>query len=135
MIAIRQQRGAALFVGIFLITVVVVFAAVVALTSSTQQLSQARASLAELAWYTAIGRLDAEVQSIVGGGGCSNTTESINGFTVDIGCMPDDPQAVSEGGEPYEIYTVTVSAQQGSTSSAVFVRRSATAQIVAGDTP
>lgn len=135
MINLRRQRGAALFVGIFLITVVVVFAAVVALTSSTQQLGQARASLAEKAWYTAIGRLDAEVQNIVGGGGCSNTTENIYGFTVDIGCMPDDPQSVSEGGELYEIYTVTVSARQGNIGSAAFVRRSVTSQIVSGDSP
>ncbi len=127
MISIRQQRGAALFVGIFLITVVVVFAAVVALTSTTQHLSQARAGLAEQAWYTATGRLEIETQRIADKLGCTNANEMVGNFAVTISC--DGLQSVTEGGKSYDIHTISVSVTQGSTSSAVFVRRSVRAQV------
>lgn len=127
MIKLRQQRGAALLIGIFLITVVVVFAAVVALTSSTQHLGQARAGLAEQAWYTAIGRLEEETQSIARGNGCANASEAANNFVLTVSC--DGLQNITEGRQSYEIHTVSVSARQGSTGSAVFVRRSVRAQV------
>lgn len=134
MIAIRQQRGAALFVGIFLITVVVVFAAVVALTSATQNLSQARAGLAEQAWYAAVACLEEAAQEIVQSNSCPPGCSGVaSGFTVTLDCP--GPESVTEGGNTYEIYSVGASARHGDLNSAVFVRRSVAAQIVSGDTP
>lgn len=134
MIAIRQQRGAALFVGIFLITVVVVFAAMVALTSATQHISQARAGLAEKAWYAALACLEEAAQEIVNSNSCPSSCSSVaSGFTVTLDCP--EPESVTEGGNTYEIYFVGASAQQGDLNSAVFVRRSVASQIASEGSP
>lgn len=126
MIAIRQQRGAALFVGIFLITVVVVFAAVVALTSATQNLSQARAGLAEQAWYAAIARMEEGVQDAVCDDICpTDSAASVFGFSTTLNCAE---AAVEEGGENYTVFSIDVTAEQGSLDDAVFVRRTLRAQ-------
>ncbi|MDZ7791040.1 MAG: hypothetical protein U5L08_11225 [Xanthomonadales bacterium] len=127
MINIKQQRGAALFVGIFLITVVVVFAAVVALTSATQNLSQARAGLAEQAWYAAVARMEAGIQDIVGSNACpAGGTSNLFGFATTLTCTAS---SVSEGGATYGVYSVEVTASQGSLSSAVLVRRTVRTQV------
>lgn len=127
MIKIRQQRGAALFLGIFLITVVVLFAAVVALTSSTQHLSQARAGLADGAWYAAVARMESAVQYVVANDSCpTGGTDSFAGYSTDLGCSVAN---VSEGGATYGVYSLQATASQGSLTSAVFVRRSVRGQI------
>jgi len=127
MISMRQQRGAALFVGIFLITVVVLFAAVVALTSSTQHISQARAGLAEQAWYAAVARVETAVQEIVASDACpSGGSSSVFGFDTILTCSS---QPVSEGGADYGVYSIVVSARQGSLSNAVLVRRTVRLQV------
>ncbi|WP_376690388.1 hypothetical protein [Wenzhouxiangella sp. EGI_FJ10409] len=127
MITIRQQRGAALFVGIFLITVVVVFAAVVALTSASQHISQARAGLAEQAWYAAVARLEDGIQEVLASENCPPTgTQTVFEFRTTLDCSSIE---VSEGGETYAVYTLSVSAEQGDLDRAVFVRRSLSSQI------
>jgi Tfp pilus assembly protein PilX len=132
MIKIRQQRGAALFVGIFLITVVVLFAAVVALTSSTQHLSQARAGLATQAWYAAVARAEAGMQAAVCDDLCpTSSSSSVHGFSTLLSCQS---VVVQEGGEMYTVFNIDVSASQGGLSDAVFVRRTLRAQATdAGD--
>ncbi|RFF32707.1 hypothetical protein [Wenzhouxiangella sediminis] len=128
MIKIRQQRGAALFVGIFLITVVVLFAAVVALTSSTQHLSQARAGLAEQAWYAAVARIETAIQSITLNHACpAGGSANVLGYETFLACSET---TVDEGGNSYEIYALEVTASRGSLSDPVFVRRSVRAQVV-----
>jgi len=127
MIAIRQQRGAALFVGIFLITVVVVFAAVVALTSSTQHLSQARAQMADQAWYEAIGRIEEAVQYVVRNDNCpSGGTTTLFNFSTTLSCTKT---SVSEGSDTYGVYNLEVTASQGSLSGAILVRRTVRSQV------
>jgi len=127
MIAIRQQRGAALFVGIFLITVVVVFAAVVALTSATQHISQARAGLAEQAWYAAVARMESEIQFIVDNNACpAGGNTSLFGFSTNLNCTAE---TASEGGASFGIYSLEVTARQGNLSSPAFVRRSVRGQV------
>lgn len=127
MIAIRRQRGAALFVGIFLITVVIVFAAVVALTSASQHISQARAGLAEQAWYAAVARMEEAIQETVNGSSCpAGGTANRFGFATSLSCSAS---SVSEGGETYGVYSLEATASQGSLSSAVLVRRSVRSQV------
>ncbi len=127
MIKLRQQRGAALFVGIFLITVVVLFAAVVALTSSTQHLSQARARLAEQAWYAAIARMESEIQQAIDASACPGTGSSNTfGFTTQSTCSLS---TVQEGSATYNVFSISVSAAQGSLSTPVYARRSVRAQV------
>lgn len=127
MITIRRQRGAALFVGIFLITVVVVLAAMVALTSSTQHISQARASLAEQAWYAAAARMEVAVQFVISNNACpGGGPGSFNGFATALSCSAT---TVSEGGSSYGVYSLEASASQGNLGSPTFVRRSLRAQV------
>lgn len=127
MITLRQQRGAALFIGILLITVVVVFAAVVALTSSTQHLGQARAGLAQQAWYAAVARMEGAIESILSIDACpAGGSASTLGYDTVLSCSSE---SVSEGGDDYEVYTLEVTASQGSLSDPVFVRRSVRAQV------
>lgn len=134
MIKMRQQRGAALFVGIFLITVVVVFAAVVALTSSTQHLAQARAGLAQQAWYAAVACLEEATQEIASGNTCPpGCSSAVGGYSVTLSCPA--PETVTEGGNTYEIYNLEVTARRGDPASAVFVRRSIAAQVLSGGSP
>jgi hypothetical protein len=127
MIRLRQQRGAALFVGIFLITVVVLFAAVVALTSSTQQLSQARAGLAEGAWYAAVARMETAVQYVVNNDACPpGGASAFAGYSTTLNCSVT---SVSEGGRSYGVYSLEAGASQGNLGTAVFVRRSIRGQV------
>lgn len=127
MIAIRQQRGAALFVGIFLITVVVVFAAVVALTSATQHISQARAGLAEQAWYAAVARMETGIQEVVASNACpAGGSTGLFGFNTTLTCSSS---SVSEGGATYGVYSLEVTASQGSLSDAILVRRTVRSQV------
>jgi hypothetical protein len=107
--------------------VVVVFAAVVALTSSTQHISQARAGLAEQAWYAAVARLEAGIQQTVSGGGCpAGGSSNVFGFTTTLSCSAS---TVSEGGTSYGVYSLEVTASQGSLASAILVRRSVRSQV------
>ncbi|QKK02552.1 MAG: hypothetical protein HND55_07790 [Pseudomonadota bacterium] len=131
MIGLRQQRGAALFVGIFLITVVVVVAAVVALTSATQHLSQARADLAEQAWYAAVARLEGAAQHIADNDACPPTgAQALFDFQTVLDCAR---QPVDEGADSYGVYTLDVTASRGNLNEAVFVRRTIRSQVMDGD--
>lgn len=134
MIAMRQQGGAALFAAILLITVIVVFAAVVALTSSTQHISQARAGLAEQAWYAAVARLETEIQSIIATDSCpGGGAENRSGFETTLACSAI---SVDEGGQSYTVYSLEVTARQGDLSNPVFVRRMVRGQVTdLEDTP
>jgi len=127
MITFRRQRGAALFVGILLITVVVVLAAVVALTAGTQHLGQARTALAEQAWYAAMARLESGIQQAVTGNVCpAGGSAELFGFATTLTCTAS---SVSEGGMSYAVYNLEVTASQGTLSSPILVRRSVRSQV------
>ena len=123
-----RQRGAAIFVAIFLITVVVLAAALVALTSVTQHTGQARAGQAERAWYAALARIESEVGGIIGADACpaGSATQTVFGFETTLSC---DRTEVTEGEIIYGVFSLLATARHGSSSSAIFVRRSVTAQI------
>lgn len=127
-----RQRGAAVFVAIFLITVVVLAAALVALTSVTQHTGQARAGQAERAWYAALARIEGEVGGIIGSDACpaGAASQTLLGFETTLSCARTE---VTEGEIAYGVFSLLATAQQGNTSSAIFVRRSVRAQITTGD--
>ncbi|QOC23827.1 hypothetical protein IC757_06800 [Wenzhouxiangella sp. AB-CW3] len=127
MMSMHQQRGAALFAAIFLITVITVAAAAIALTSATQHTGQARALLAEQAWYAAMARLESEIPSILGSNSCTpGGQESLFGFQTTFFCDADDE---TEGDTSYRVYTLEAGARQGSIGQTIFVRRTVRAQI------
>jgi hypothetical protein len=125
-----RQRGAAIFVAIFLITVVVLAAALVALTSVTQHTGQARAGQAERAWYAALARIEDEVSGIITTDACPGaSTQEVFGFETTLSC---DRTEVNEGAMTYGVFSLLATARQGDTDSAIFVRRSVRAQITTG---
>mgnify|MGYP005853067453 CR=1 FL=1 len=121
-----SQRGSALFVAVFLIAVVAVLAAAVALTSVTQQLGSARALQAEQAWYAAVGRIELEAPGMLTAGSCPGSgTQTIAGFTTTFECSADE---IDEGGMTYSVFSVSATAQRGNAASGSLVRRTARAQ-------
>ena len=129
----NRQRGAALFVAIFLITVIVLVAALLALTSATQHTGQARAAAADGAWYAAVARLETAIPGILSSNSCpAGSSEDLFGYTTTLSCSR---QEVSEGGNSYGVFTLEVTARQGSLDQAIFVRRSLKSQISGLENP
>ena len=123
-----HQRGAALFVAIFLITVVVLAAAIVTLTSVTQHTGQVRAGLADQAWYAALARLESDIPGILGSGACpSGGTQTIAGLQTSLSC---ESVEVREGPDTYFVFNLQA---QAVLPGAIPVRRSARAQITSRD--
>ena len=121
-----RQRGAAIFVAIFLITVVVLTAGIVTLTSVTQHTGQARAGQADQAWYAALACVEEAAQEVVNNQPCT-CNPVVNGFNVALTCP--NPVTITEGGTEYGVFTISATAARGDPNTVIFVRRSATAQI------
>lgn len=125
----RSERGVALFTAIFLIVVIAAAAATVALITTTQQVSSGRSLDATRAYYVARARLDREIASLVGTSGSGNacpvtgggSATTIEGFTTRIETC--NAVAVAEGGDDYDVFTLTVSAFRGNRDAGTLVRR------------
>jgi len=122
-----RQQGVALFTAIFLIVVIAAVAAAFALITTTQQTSSARALDAEAAYAAAAGRLDLAIGEVLAGG-CGNVSEAaVSGFPMDVDCTASGP--ISEGGDTYQVFTLTVTTARGDRTSGTLVRRSVRAQV------
>jgi len=125
----RYQSGVALFTAIFLVVVLALVATAVALTTTTQQLASGRSLDAARAWYVARARLDREIASVVATSGSGNacpatgaaSTTAIEGFDTRVERC--NAVTVSEGGDAYDVFTLTVSAFRGDRPSGTLVRR------------
>lgn len=127
----RAQRGVALFVALFLITATAGLAAVVALTTGTQQLGSARALQAEQAYYAALGRLESELPAAISSGDCPVAgMQNIAGFTTEIDCIAE---TVNEDGNEYQVLTLSATAERGSQSASTRVRRTVSVQVTNPD--
>lgn len=123
-----RQRGAALFVAIFLITVVVLAAGIVALTSVTQHSGQARAGQADQAWYAALARLESAIPGILSSGTCpAGGSQTIAGVQTSLDCEQIE---VREGPDTYFVFSLQALA---ALPGAIPVRRTARAQIIRGN--
>lgn len=129
-----SQRGSALFVGIFLVAVVSVLAAAVALTSITQQTGAARAFEAEQAWYAALGRIESETPGMLASGACPGGVVNIAGFDTSFTTCNLTP-GIQEGGQTYTVFSVAVTAQRGNAAAGTLVRRTARAQFTNRTSP
>lgn len=129
-----SQRGSALFVAIFLIAVVSVLAAAVALTSVTQQTGAARAFEAEQAWYAALGRIESETPGMLASGACPGGVVNIAGFDTSFTTCNLTP-GIQEGGQTYTVFSVAVTAQRGNAAAGTLVRRTARAQFTNRNSP
>jgi len=128
MINLQRQRGAALFVAIFLIVVIALVAVTAALTSTTQHTGQARAAQADAAWYAAVARLEQEIPIILAGQACTpEVVEQLFGFSTEFSCQVF---VISEGSETYQVYSLGAIAWRGNAAAATLVRRTARAQVM-----
>lgn len=126
-VAPARQRGAALFVAVFLLAVVGLLAVAVSLTSVTQQTASARALLERQAWYAALGRIEAEVPGMLAASTCpAGSPAPIGGFTTTLAC--DRVDGLREGAEEYSVFTVVSTASRGSAADGTLVRRTVRAQ-------
>jgi Tfp pilus assembly protein PilX len=129
----QRQKGAALLIAVFVIIVIGgTVGAMVALTSTTQQITSARNMQATGAFYAARARLEREINTVADtsghGNSCPDTGASSDntddhGFTtrlVDDGC---ERVKVDEGGVKYEVYYLRAAAFDGSRASGTLVRR------------
>ena len=124
-----HQRGAALFVAIFLITVVVLAAAIVTLTSVTQHTGQVRAGQADQAWYAALARLESDIPGVLNSGNCPAVADqTFAGIQTSLSCERIE---VNEGPITYVMFNLKTQAVLPGT---IPVRRVASAQIM-GNTP
>lgn len=123
-----RNTGAALFAAIILIVVLAGIAISVGLITTTQQISSGQALEATRAYYAARARLEQEIDHAIDGGGtCSGAgNESVEGFTTTFSCSA---VAVSEGGNNYNVLTMSVTAHRGSRASGTRVRRTLRAQV------
>ena len=126
-----HQRGAAIFVAIFLITVVVLAAGIVSLTSVTQHTGQVRAGQADQAWYAALARLESEIPGIIDSGSCpvTGTNPLPIGMPTTFNC---ESVAFREGSRDYFVFNLEAQAELSGT---IPVRRAARAQIVVEQAP
>lgn len=125
--ACGRQSGVALFTVIFLLVVIALVAGMVAMVTTTQQLSSARTLDAERAYYAALGQLDLALDDAVDNGNCpADDTRTLAGFTTRVQCTAAN---VSEGGETYNVYSIEVSAFRGNRDAGTLVRRTVRAQI------
>jgi len=130
-----RQRGTALLIGVFLIVVIALVGTMIALTSSTQQVSSGRNLDATGAYYAAQARLEREINNVAGTTpGDADCSDVDDGEIKDIGandqyqtnllpCGADDFETVEEGGDTYEVFFLRVVAFKGSRSSGTLVRR------------
>lgn len=125
-----RNSGAALFAAIFLIVVLAGIAVSVGLITTTQQVSSGQALEATRAYYAARARLEQEIDDAIDGGGvCSGAgNQDLEGFTTTFNCSA---VAVSEGGDNYNVLTMSVTAFRGSRASGTRVRRTLRAQVAA----
>ena len=122
-----RNRGAALFTAIFLIVVLAAIGITVGVITGTQQISSAQGLDATRAYYAARARLEQEIATAVGGGGCPpQVDQTTQGFTTRFSCSE---VAVQEGGSPYNVLTMTVTAFRGDRDGGTRVRRRLRVQI------
>lgn len=135
----RRQSGVALFTAIFLIVAIAAVATAVALVSTTQQVSSGRSLDATRAYHVARARLDREIAALAGTTGSGNACPAtgsgsdvgIRGFTTRIEACNAVP--VSEGGDAYDVFTLTVSGFRGNRDSGTLVRREVEAVVTNQD--
>lgn len=134
--AVSRQRGAALIIGVFLIVVIALVGSMIALTSSTQQLTSGRNLQATGAYYAAQARLEREIDNVAdtvpGSGSCADAdtgvTQTIDGFTTELAdCQAQED--IEEGGSTYDVFWLEVTAFDGSRSSGTLVRRQIEASV------
>jgi len=133
--SLQRQKGAALLIAVFVIVIIGgTVGAMVALTSTTQQITSARNMQATRAFYAARARLDREIANVdasgsagsPAGGVCEDHVDKdvpreIDGFTRDL--LDCSKEEVADASEPYDVFYLKVAAFDGSRASGTLVRR------------
>jgi len=122
---LRYQRGTALLIAVFLIVVIALVGSMIALTSTTQQITSGRNLEATGAFYAARAKLDREIKNVADTNGlqnnCPGAVTTNTSFTTKREVC--DPVPVEEGGADYTVFFLRISAEKGSRASGTHVRR------------
>jgi len=130
-----RSQGVALISAVFLIVVLGGTALAVSLISTTQGISSATELESKRAYFAARARLEQDIDLALNdlgeGGGCPPETEQdFFEFTTELDCTP--VEGIKEGGETYDVLTLTVTAFKGSRDAGTRVRREVRVQITRG---
>lgn len=121
MIQRHHQRGFSLIAAVFVIAIALLIVLAAVLTLSARNRSTVQALDASRALFAAQSGIEVAIaRSLSAGCGPFPATVDIEGFTVELGCVPTD---VDEAPETYRIYTLTASAQRGSFAANTFISR------------
>lgn len=117
----HRQRGFSLIAAVFVIAIALLIVLAAVLTLSARNRSTVQALDASRALFAAQSGIEVAIARSLGGG-CTAVppTVDIEGFTVELGCVPTP---VDEAPDPYRIYTLTASAQRGSFAANTFISR------------
>ena len=119
--SMNAQKGFSLVAAIFLIAIALLIVLAAALTMSARSRSTVQALEASRALFAAQSGIDVAVARSLGGGcGAVPASITVEGFTVNLSCVP---VTADEAPDTYEIYTLTAVASSGSFSSNTFVSR------------
>jgi MSHA biogenesis protein MshP len=128
MSSISQQRGAALLIGVFLIMVIgLAVGGMIALSSTTQQITSARNLEVTRAFYAARAKLDREIANVATPANDKTPTcpAPVGDPPTNFATTREDCTAVpvDEGGADYTVFFIEVSAAKGSRDSGTRVER------------
>ena len=128
-----KQAGFTLIAAVFLVVVVALIAGYAVSIGSAQQADTSLSLLARRADFAAQSGLEWAIARVINTDACpANGTSfspagtGISSFVVLVNCAST---AITEGASSYSVYTVTVTATQGTESREDFARRTVTAQI------
>ncbi len=117
----NRQRGFSLIAAVFVIAIALLIVLAAVLTLSARNRSTVQALDASRALFAAQSGLEVAIaRSLAGGCTAVPPSVAIEGFTVTLGCVPEN---VDEAPDTYRIYALTAVAQRGSFASNTFISR------------
>jgi MSHA biogenesis protein MshP len=121
MTPVHRQRGFSLIAAVFVIAIALLIVLAAVLTLSARSRSTVQALESSRALFAAQSGLEIAIARSLGAG-CTAVPPSVDieGFTVALGCVPED---VDEAPDTYRIYALTAVAQRGSFASNTFISR------------
>jgi MSHA biogenesis protein MshP len=123
---LQNQSGFALVSAIFILVVLGAMGAFMLTMSGVQSRTAIFAIHGAQAYHAARSGIEWGIYTIVNPG-CSNTSLTVEGFTVDVTCT--DLGSFTEGIDTFKIYRLTSRAQSGSYGSIDYVQRTMVADV------
>ncbi len=123
---LQNQGGFALVSAIFILVVLGAMGAFMLTMSGVQSRTAIFAIRGAQAYHAARSGVEWGIYTVVNSG-CSNTSLTVEGFTVAVTCT--DLGSFNEGSDSFNIYRLTSTAQSGSYGSIDYVQRTMVADV------